>query len=70
MLNETRRIVKTYNGIFRSRVDKVDYLTWLVFFSKLLTEDAENLEPTYALDGTHMNPAYPPLLEGGAEKVL
>jgi hypothetical protein len=70
VLNETRRIVKTYNTIFRRKVDQADYLTWLDFFPQLLTKDMEHLEPSYALDGTHMNPAYLPLLETAFEKVL
>ena len=62
VLNETRPVVLQFNAILRPLVEKTPGLTWLDFFPRLLNADG-GFEEKYKLDGTHMSPAYLPLLE-------
>ncbi|KAK5575602.1 hypothetical protein RB653_006735 [Dictyostelium firmibasis] len=64
VLNETRHIVKEFNKIFEKKIRACKEFVWLDFFSNLLNPQDENAFNTqYALDGTHMNPSYVPLIE-------
>ena len=63
VLNETREMVKLYNSIYKSEVDKMSDVKWLDFFDDLLTPDRDKLKPEYQLDGTHISPKYISLLE-------
>ena len=56
---------KTYNppAPTRPRRRLQIFQIWLDFFNKFLTEDKSSLRPEYALDGTHLNPAYLPLVQ-------
>ena len=71
VLNETRKMVRLYNRIFHAKVKASALpLKWLDFFDQMLTPDAASLRPELALDGTHLSPAYLPLLEAALDKVL
>ncbi|KAN0030379.1 hypothetical protein ACTA71_010144 [Dictyostelium dimigraforme] len=64
VLNETRHIVKEFNKIFEKKIKACKEFVWLDFFPTLLNLQDENAFNTqYALDGTHMNPSYVPLIE-------
>ncbi|KAM9961394.1 hypothetical protein ACTFIR_004239 [Dictyostelium discoideum] len=64
VLNETRHIVKEFNKIFEKKIKACKEFVWLDFFPTLLNPQDENSFNTqYALDGTHMNPSYVPLIE-------
>jgi hypothetical protein len=68
VLKETRSIVKTYNAIFKRMVEAQQgksRMYWLDIFSQLLSDDGERLRDGLELDGTHLNPAYIPILETG-----
>lgn len=62
VLNETRPVVMQFNEILRPLVEKSPGLTWLDFFPRLLNSEG-GFEEKYALDGTHMSPAYLSLLQ-------
>eukprot|EP00741_Cyanophora_paradoxa_P008807 tig00001376_g8524.t1 len=69
VLNETRHIVKTYVPLLREAVlATAGDLLWLDFFEQLLTPDGGALRPEFGLDGTHMSPAYVPLLAAALAK--
>ena len=70
VLNETRAMVKIYNRIFHRKVQKVPNLKWLDFFDQMLTPAGDALRPEYALDGTHLSPAYLELVEAALNKVM
>lgn len=69
VLDATRHIVEIYNGIYRAEVCKHPQLIWLDLYDKLVIPLEPNekirdchsswkLNPKYALDGTHLSPAY------------
>ena len=59
VLNETRALVKQFNGQLKKAVrSAAGPLQWLDFFSGLLTEGGAQLRPEFKLDGTHMHPCY------------
>jgi len=64
VLNETRFIVKQFNGMLFSRLEALNCpsVKCLHFFNDLLNPITGGLEPTYELDGTHLNPSYVPLI--------
>jgi len=70
VLNETRAMVKIYNRIFHRKVQKVPNLKWLDFFGQMLTPAGDALRPEYALDGTHLSPAYLKLVEAALHNVM
>ncbi|OQR99083.1 hypothetical protein ACHHYP_07371 [Achlya hypogyna] len=57
VLNETRHLVMRYNALFRAQVDKASFCTWIDCFDNLLDARGQ-LRLEYALDGTHLHPAY------------
>jgi hypothetical protein len=62
VLNETRSTVKLFNAILREKVKCSPTLRLLDFFQHLLGPDG-GFNKQYELDGTHMSPAYLPLIE-------
>eukprot|EP01112_Ceratiomyxa_fruticulosa_P020635 TRINITY_DN7095_c0_g2_i1.p1 TRINITY_DN7095_c0_g2~~TRINITY_DN7095_c0_g2_i1.p1 ORF type:complete len:746 (-),score=166.86 TRINITY_DN7095_c0_g2_i1:30-2267(-) len=52
VLNETRHIVKLFNRLLRSKVERVKEIKGVDFFDKLLTPDQGALKSCYYLDGT------------------
>ncbi|EGG22225.1 hypothetical protein DFA_04343 [Cavenderia fasciculata] len=67
VLNETRFLVKTFNRILKEKIEQSKELHWLDFFDSLLDVDG-GFNTKYALDGTHMNPSYIPLIENSINK--
>ena len=63
VLNETRGMVKLFNTIYKSKIDKMAGVKWLDFFDDLLTPDGSMLKPEFHLDGTHISPKYISLLQ-------
>jgi hypothetical protein len=63
VIDVTRDIVKSFNGVLKQRVLETPGLHYLDFFEGLLSEDKTKLNPKFELDGTHMNPTYLPLVE-------
>ncbi|EQC36809.1 hypothetical protein, variant [Saprolegnia diclina VS20] len=57
VLDETRHLVLRYNALLRTRVEAASFCQWLDCFDDLLGDDGK-LQPAYALDGTHLHPAY------------
>jgi hypothetical protein len=77
VLDPTRHIVTAFMSLYCQRVQAAiakagplqGKLHWLGFFEALLCNDGEDLNPVYALDGTHLGPAYLDLLQEALNKV-
>lgn len=63
VLDVTRRMVKQWNGILKKKLKKHKTIQFLDFFEDLLDSTGAGFNMKYALDGTHMGPAYCELLE-------
>jgi len=71
VLDQTRHLVKAYNALLRTRVQREPELHWLDgIFEELLTRDGKHLRPEFKLDGTHLHPRYLPLLGASLTKAL
>jgi len=62
VLDLTRQMVKKFNKILRVHVQKHKIIQFLDIFEDLL-DSTGSFNTKYELDGTHMSPAYCPLLE-------
>jgi len=76
--------VRTFNSILKKRVLESPPLKWLDFFDDLITQLETPmpypgssfltidsiLKKEFELDGTHMNPAYLPLLEKALQQIV
>ena len=77
VLDPTRHIVTQFMSSYRKRVLTAaapgsllqGKLHWLGFFEDLLVRDGDALNPAYALDGTHLSPAYLELLQETLSRV-
>jgi len=74
VLDVTRHIVYQFNTLYEAAIEKQDNMHWIDIFKHLIVEKPKkqtsedspslwNFNAKYALDGTHMNPEYIPLLE-------
>jgi hypothetical protein len=64
VLNETRQVVLKFNEILQFKIsNEKKSFHWLDFLPDLLTNNLQDLNSSYELDGTHLNPSYLYLLE-------
>lgn len=63
VLDITRKVVKIFNASLQPALARSKVLQWMDFFPQLLSEDQHGFNTKYSLDGTHMSPAYVPLVE-------
>jgi hypothetical protein len=70
VMDATRDTVKLYNRFLKLAVDTEPLLTWLDFFAGFLTADGLALKPEYELDGTHLAPAYLPLMQQALQQAM
>ena len=70
VLNETRKTVLKFNEILKGKVEsEKSTFHWLNFLQDLLTDDLQNLNPAFELDGTHLNPSYLYLIQREINKM-
>jgi hypothetical protein len=63
VLEPTRAIVNQFNDLLPMSLGVKTNPKWLRFADHLLEAQGRKLKKEYELDGTHLNPAYIPLLE-------